>query len=101
MHSLRTGQTAPINPSLPRVCSCAQVSVVDELGVPVKFVGVGEGMPFAPRNAATLPSRHTTSQLSTSTSVPGVSECNQEVVAPLEETDDAAGERAPPALLTA
>lgn len=54
MHSLRTGQTAPINPSLPRVCSCAQVSVVDELGVPVKFVGVGEGIedlqPFDPES---------------------------------------------------
>ena len=32
--------------------ACTQVSVVDELGVPVKFVGVGEGIedlqPFDP-----------------------------------------------------
>ena len=36
------------------MCCCAQVSVVDELGVPVKFVGVGEGIedlqPFDPES---------------------------------------------------
>lgn len=26
------------------VCACLQVSVVDDLGVPIKFVGVGEGV---------------------------------------------------------